>query len=331
MKHLSLIFLCLYKFVQLGAQNYTVMLNERDLGVWAWKQHIEIVRMLYPALQQGKLIPYSDSNAVMKKELAYLPFANKVPAYKVWPKANPYTTQPDTFVWDEYFFHDHTMIVTENQFKIQGRPVVCFDKAVLYKMLSPDNRLYLETFAIGDTIKFGSIPSTSRLLLMRINTKLFSIGRDSNTVLYADDTMNRVYDHERRKYWGMLEKVEFKYINPGDSTEGYDSIYPYGYPVIEDCSVFQAVFCAVALKDFRICGIGCGLPGMPHPDTTDLRYSHGFISYPLPSRLWTSEAMILDACLRNYIVQTTKHKWPPYLDEFAQYQQDFAGIPWSKW
>lgn len=328
MKHsLWITGLLIFVFHQARAQHYfTAKLSERDIAVWAHKQHSEIVLKIFPVLQQGKVTPYTETGQPMNLESALALFAEKEEAYKNYKFTIPITPQiPDTSYWVQTTWsYRHTFIVSSTTVKVFQWPVINFRKADLYKVLSEDNCLYLELFAINDTVKFKNIPQTSRAMLTSINAHLYSVSKSPDHILYKNDSMNRYLDLEEKRLVGTFYKSAWIQTNPNDPTEGYDSIFPIGFAVVDDTSIFQAIFFSINMQGFsmQVKGIGCGLPSM-QSDTTERRYYPGFLLYSRRGLLKDEQISLLETALRFRLIFSMQYDGTGYMNDYGIYQYDF--------
>lgn len=249
----------------LNSGNISGIISEHQLGAWGMLQHNNISSAIFQAVSEGKVHALNMDDNEMRLNFhgiaSYLDPNVIIEGSKNGVYSREFGKVYDTFpVYDDYFKFELTVLGGLSVQTMITNKTVEFN-ANIFKLLSEEQKFYLELFQVNNQIFYSQLPITSEKIMYRFNTELYFEYLLPETLVYGNDSLTQVIPQKSRSEKSQLEVLTFVLIMPDDPTIGYDSISLIPFlDVMQDSTKLKSIGFVICIQngELIIKGIGCG-------------------------------------------------------------------------
>lgn len=284
----------------------TGILDVYDIGSWAYSQHNSICKMLYPAIESGKLKP---TNMTREKAMANL--SETFPVF--------ISTDPDdpTIGYDSMYtspIQSHfERFITRSSAGVfveigRGRIPMEFDQT-FYTLLNAEQKNYLKMYHNEGNVELKMIPIISSQLLTKLNLKLYEEGKKPTSLLYKNDSLKSTYNLKAKNQRGTQEVIAFISSDPKDPTMGYDTIWSIPYSEsLKDTSKYQGLVFMFNQTGptLKLEALSAGFEMIFYWQKKRHIEPYGYLKYPTITSLLPHEKNFLENCITSSIQSKVK-------------------------
>jgi hypothetical protein len=286
--------------LQIQAKTIPSRFSQYELGAWAYRQHLEISELIYPAITNKKLKALSYDGKSIAAEEGHKFFEQEVVAFLSTDNEDPTKGHDTTFIAPitEPFY---SFAIYKTRIDVQtskNAPKISFDYLQFQKLLNEEMKQYLGIYAVNQVVYLNNIPQSSANILISFNKRLYSEGQKTTTTLYKTDSLISTFTQIEKSNRGIYDYPAFVSTDPNDPAKGHDTLVSVPASVtLDDSSNYQYIYYVLKGDASNLHLEAISAAYMLPIQLFKLSFFHGFMKYKTIMSLTAYEKAFLESMI----------------------------------